>query len=120
MPRIGQLLVRANLVSENNLARALGVQHFAGGRLGTLLLERGSVTEDDLGATLAEQHGCEYVPWRVLGEVPPPTIAALPAKFAIKHSAVPYLRGEGYLKVALRSGRPEDLGRALLRHRTQD
>jgi hypothetical protein len=107
MPRIGQLLVRANLVSENNLARALGVQHFAGGRLGTLLLERGSVTEDDLGATLADQHGCEYVPWRVLGEVPASTIAALPAKFAIKHSAVPFQRGEGYLKVALRD--PGDL-----------
>ena len=107
MARIGQLLVRANLVSENNLARALGVQHFAGGRLGTLLLERGSVSEDDLGGTLAEQHGCEYAPWRVLGEVPPATIAALPAKFAIKHSAIPFERGEGYLKIALRD--PSDL-----------
>ena len=107
MARLGQLLIRANLVSENNLARALGVQHFAGGRLGTLLLERGSVGEDDLGAMLADQHGCEYVPWRVLGEVSPMTIAALPAKFAIKHSAVPYERGEGFLKLALRD--PGDL-----------
>ncbi len=105
--RIGQLLVRANLVTENNLVRALGVQQFAGGRVGTLLLERGSVKEDDLGRALAQQHGCEYVPWRLLGEVPVVTIASLPTKFAIKHAAIPYERGETHLKVALRD--PEDL-----------
>jgi hypothetical protein len=107
MARIGQLLVRAELVSENNLARALGIQHFAGGRLGTLLLERGSIDEDSLGKTLALQHGCEYIPWRVLAEVSPAVIAALPAKFAIKHAAVPYERGENHLKLALRD--PGDL-----------
>ena len=30
MTRLGQILVRSDLVSENHLARALGVQHFAG------------------------------------------------------------------------------------------
>src|SRR5215831_6684036 len=107
MARIGQLLVRAELVSENNLARALGIQHFAGGRLGTLLLERGSIDEDSLGKSLALQHGCEYIPWRMLAEVSPVVIAALPAKFAIKHAAVPFDRGENSLKVALRD--PGDL-----------
>jgi Type II secretion system (T2SS), protein E, N-terminal domain len=107
MARLGQLLVRADLVSENHLARALGIQHFAGGRLGTLLLERGSIEEDNLGKTLALQHGCEYIPWRRLAEIPPIVIAVLPAKFAIKHAAVPYERGENSLKVALRD--PGDL-----------
>jgi len=107
MARLGQLLVRADLVSENHLARALGIQHFAGGRLGTLLLERGSIEEDNLGKTLALQHGCEYIPWRRLAEIPLSVIAALPAKFAIKHAAVPYERGENSLKVALRD--PGDL-----------
>jgi hypothetical protein len=107
MTRLGQLLVRADLVSENHLARALGVQHFAGGRIGTLLLERGALHEDDLGRMLAEQHACEFVPWPVLAEVPPAAIAALPAKFAIRHSAVPFDRGEGFLRVALRD--PSDL-----------
>ncbi|MGH9316612.1 MAG: hypothetical protein ACRD1P_05865, partial [Thermoanaerobaculia bacterium] len=107
MPRIGQLLVREDLVSENNLSRALGVQNFAGGRIGTLLLERGSVNEDDLGKTLGLQHGCEYISWRVLDEILPVTIAALPAKFAIKHGVIPYDRGESYLKIVLRD--PSDL-----------
>jgi type II secretion system (T2SS) protein E len=107
MTRLGQLLLRADLVTENHLARSLGVQHFAGGRIGTLLLERGALHEDDLGRTLAQQHGCEYVPWQVLDNVTPAAIAALPAKFAIRHGAVPYDRGEGFLRVALRD--PSDL-----------
>ena len=107
MPRLGQLLVRADLVSENNLARALGVQHFAGGRIGTLLLERGSVSEDDIGTMLSRQHGCEYVPWASLADVPSTTIALLPARFAVKHAAIPYDRSESSIKLALRD--PADL-----------
>jgi hypothetical protein len=107
MARIGQILVSLGATSENNVARALGVQGFAGGRLGTLLLERGAVSEDDLGEALAQQHGRPYASWTQLGEVPPDVIAALPAKFAIRHAAVPYDRGESYLKIALRD--PSDL-----------
>jgi hypothetical protein len=102
MPRIGVLLVRAGVVREESVNRALAVQGFAGGRLGTLLLERGSVTEDDVGNALAEQHGCEYVPWRVLGAVSSNVIAALPPKFAIRHTAVPVDLGDKMLRVALR------------------
>ncbi len=105
--RVGQLLLRADLITESQLTRALEVQSFAGGRIGTLLLERGAVSEDDLGQTLALQHGCDYIAWSQLGEIPPDTIASLPARFAIKHCAIPYDRGENFLKVAVRD--PEDL-----------
>lgn len=106
--RVGQLLLRADLITESQLTRALEVQSFAGGRIGTLLLERGAVGEDDLGRTLALQHGCEYIAWSLLGQLPPDTAAALPARFAIKHCAIPYERAESFLKVAVRD--PEDLG----------
>lgn len=102
MPRLGVLLVRAGALTEENVNRALAIQGFAGGRIGTLLLERGSVSEDDVGKALAEQHGCDYIPWRVLGAVPANVIAALPAKFAIRHSAVPVEIGEGYVRIVLR------------------
>ena len=107
MARLGQILVSLGTTTENNVARALGVQGFAGGRVGTLLLERGSIAEDDLGEGLAQQHSRPYVPWSVLGEVPPDVIASLPAKFAIRHAAIPFERGENYLKIALRD--PSDL-----------
>ena len=102
MPRLGVLLVRAGAVSEESVHRALAVQGFTGGRIGTLLLERGSVSEDDVGRALAEQHGCDYVPWKQLAALPAAVIAALPAKFAIRHSAVPVEVGDGFVRVVLR------------------
>jgi len=107
MSRIGQILIREGLATEGNVARALGVQRFAGARLGTLLLERGTVAEDELGKALGRQLRCEYIPWQMLGDVPPTTIDSLPAKFAVRHAAVPYEQGEGYLKIVLRD--PGDL-----------
>jgi len=106
--RIGQLLVRAELVTESQLARALEVQNFAGGRIGTLLLEGGALGEDDLGKALALQQGCEYVSWNTLSVLPLETLAVLPARFALKHNAIPYERGEGHVRMALRD--PGDLG----------
>jgi hypothetical protein len=102
MPRLGILLVRAGAVTEESVNRALGIQGFAGGRIGTLLIERGSVSEDDVGKALAEQHGCEYIPWRLLGDVSSNVTAALPAKFAIRHSAIPVELQEGFLRIVLR------------------
>ena len=105
--RIGHLLVRDDLITEAQLSRALEVQNFAGGRIGTLLMERGALGEDELGRALALQHGCGYIPWNVLCNIPAETIAALPARFALKHCAIPYEKGEGYVKMALRD--PGDL-----------
>ncbi|HKA35485.1 MAG TPA: hypothetical protein VKH43_01605 [Thermoanaerobaculia bacterium] len=105
--RIGHLLVRDDLITDAQLSRALEVQNFAGGRIGTLLMERGALGEDELGRALALQHGCGYVPWSVLCNIPADTIATLPPRFALKHCAVPYEKGEGYVKMALRD--PSDL-----------
>lgn len=102
MPRLGVLLVRAGALTEESVNRALAIQGFAGGRIGTLLIERGSVSEDDVGKALAEQHGCEYIPWRLLGAVPANVTAALPVKFAIRHSAIPVELQEGFLRIVLR------------------
>jgi hypothetical protein len=105
--RIGHLLVRADLVTEAQLSRALEVQNFAGGRIGTLLLERAALGVDDLGKTLALQQGCGYVPWDALSSLSPETLAVLPPRLALKHNAIPYECGEGYVRMALRD--PNDL-----------
>ena len=105
--RIGHLLVRDGLVTQAQLARALEVQSVAGGRIGTLLLERAALAEDDLGKMLALQHGCGYVSWMALSAPAPESLSVLPARFALKHHAIPYESGEGYVKMALRD--PSDL-----------
>jgi type II secretion system (T2SS) protein E len=105
--RIGHLLVRDGLITEAQLSRALEVQGFAGGRIGTLLMERGVLGEEELGRALALQHGCGFIPWSELCNIPAETIAALPIRFALKHNAVPYERDESHVRMALRD--PSDL-----------
>ena len=105
--RIGHLLVGDDLITETQLSRALEVQSFAGGRIGTLLMERTALGEDELGRALALQHGCGYIPWSSFCNIPADTIAALPARFALKHCAIPYEQGEGYVRMVLRD--PSDL-----------
>jgi hypothetical protein len=105
--RIGHLLVRDDLITEAQLSRALEVQGIAGGRIGTLLLERGVLGEEELGRTLALQHGCGFIPWSDLCNIPAETISVLPARFALKHGAIPCERTETHIRVALRD--PSDL-----------
>lgn len=55
--RIGEVLVSAGLISEQQLEEALRAQVMWGGRLGTCLVELGAVKLDDLSKALGSQHG---------------------------------------------------------------
>ncbi len=59
--RIGERLVQAGMVSEDDVQRALGLQLRAGGRLGSILIRMGALSEDALLAVLAEQSGLPLV-----------------------------------------------------------
>ena len=56
-PRLGEQLVGARLVTEEQLASALGQQQEGGRRLGEILLDLGFVTEEDL-LPFIEQGSC--------------------------------------------------------------
>jgi hypothetical protein len=53
--RLGDLLLRANVINEQQLAQALSEQKRWGGRLGTTLVRMGIVTEDLLVLALSRQ-----------------------------------------------------------------
>jgi hypothetical protein len=55
--RLGELLVRKGLVSEDALEAALAEQRATGRPLGQILLAAGAVTEQNLARTLTEQNG---------------------------------------------------------------
>jgi hypothetical protein len=56
-PQLGELLVRKGLVSKDALEAALAEQRTNGRPLGQILLAAGAVTEQDLARTLTRQHG---------------------------------------------------------------
>ena len=90
MPKLGQLLVQRGWASPEDVQLAIQAQVAAGGRLGTCLLERNALTEDLLLKALSEVHRVPAVGPEDLRAIPDETIAALPAKVAIRCKAVPF------------------------------
>lgn len=59
--RIGEILLKADLVSREALREALELQTRLGTRLGYILVDRGFVDEDAFAAALADQLGLAYL-----------------------------------------------------------
>lgn len=59
--RLGDLLVEEQLVSPENLDKALQLQASSGKRMGSILIEKGWVNEGDLLKTLSKQLNIPYV-----------------------------------------------------------
>lgn len=59
--RLGDLLIEENLVTPENLDKALQLQSATGNRMGAILIEKGWVAETDLLKTLSKQLGIPYL-----------------------------------------------------------
>ncbi|MEO7730494.1 MAG: hypothetical protein ABIY55_05940, partial [Kofleriaceae bacterium] len=57
MPRLGELLVAAGLLTVEQVEQAVRAQVMWGGRLGTNLVELGYIDLDKLATALSRQHG---------------------------------------------------------------
>ena len=98
--RLGELLVRNQLISDNQLAAAISEQKKAGIRLGAALVKLGYVQEHDLATFLSKHYG---VPSIDLSEfdIDPAVIALVPAEVAQKYQLVPINRAGATLIVAM-------------------
>lgn len=59
--RLGEMLVRAGLITDEQLDSALLAQQRDGGKIGQILVRELHVTEDQIAATLADQKGLAHV-----------------------------------------------------------
>ena len=59
--KLGEILVRENLISAQHLREALGYQRDHGGRLGYNLVKLGLVTDDMITAVLSRRYGIPSV-----------------------------------------------------------
>lgn len=59
--RLGEMLVRAGLITDEQLDSALLAQQRDGGKIGQILVRELLVTEDQIAATLADQKGLAHV-----------------------------------------------------------
>ena len=88
--RLGELLVAARLVTEEQLADALAAQRQGGGRLGDVLVERGFVSEIQVTQVLSNQLSVAWVSLRHV-EFTRKLLSLVPRDMAQAHSLIPVL-----------------------------
>ncbi len=99
--RIGELLVRENMISPAQLKRAKDKSQRDGSRLGYELTRLGFVEENDLTAFLSKHYGVPSVNLGSIQEIPPEVIQLIPKQVAERHQCVPINRSGTTLVVAM-------------------
>jgi type IV pilus assembly protein PilB len=105
--QIGELLLRENLITREQLEKALAEQSQSGTRLGFALVSGGAISETELTRLLSRQFRVPAVDLTEV-EVDAKILKLVPADFASKHLVLPLRRVGRTLTVAMAS--PTDLG----------
>jgi type IV pilus assembly protein PilB len=59
--KLGEILIKANLITESQLEQALTQQKSEGGRIGSILIKLGFVNEEDVAQCLGQKYGIPYI-----------------------------------------------------------
>ena len=98
--RLGELLVRENLISVQQLRKAQEEQQKSGTRIGTALIKSGAIEETKLTDFLSKQYGVPAINLRDF-DIDPDIIKLVPKDVAEKHLVVPVNRAGPSLIVAM-------------------
>jgi type IV pilus assembly protein PilB len=98
--RLGEMLVKSKLITEDQLKKALAQQSTSGGRLGSNLVKLGYLTEEDITSFLSKQYGVPSINLAHF-EIDPSVIKLVPGEIAQKHMVIPINRKGSVLTVAM-------------------
>jgi type IV pilus assembly protein PilB len=98
--RLGELLVRENLISLQQLQKAQDEQRKTGGRIGSLLVRQGAIADHDLTNFLSKQYGVPAISLKDF-DVDDDVLKLVPKATAEKHQLVPVNRAGSSLIVAM-------------------
>src|SRR5215203_1806124 len=98
--KLGEILVRENLISPQHLREALDHQRQHGGRLGFNLVKLGLISDDMITAVLSRQYGIPSVNLDLFN-IDQSVINLIPQEVAQKHSVLPLSRVGATLTLAM-------------------
>jgi type IV pilus assembly protein PilB len=98
--RLGDMLVKAGLITREQLEKALQQQQSGGGRVGTNLVKLGFIGEDDITSFLSRQYGVPSINLSHF-DIDPNVIKLIPSEIAQKHQVIPINRTGNVLTVAM-------------------
>ncbi|MBN2060076.1 MAG: type II secretion system ATPase GspE [Deltaproteobacteria bacterium] len=94
MRLIGEILKEKAGVSSEAIAEALKVQGERGGRIGEILIRQKIITENDLLEALCEQFGLEFLPSINIGDLKTDFTEKVPIQFLKKNRVVPIIASD--------------------------
>ncbi len=100
MSRIGELLVKAGKITQDQLQDALTAQQKEGGRLGTHLVKLGFIEDEDLVEFLSQRYGVPAINLNEV-EVDEGIIKIIPPDVARKYTIIPVSKAGAKLTIAM-------------------
>jgi len=98
--RLGEILIKENLITSDQLKQALEHQKSTGGRLGTCLMKLGFISDDEITGVLSRQYGVPSINLKYY-EVDASVIKLIPQDTAIRYQIVPLSRVGSTLTIAM-------------------
>jgi type IV pilus assembly protein PilB len=98
--RLGDILIDCNLISEDQLKRALGYQRENGLKLGEALIKLELVTEDDIIWALGNQLNISFIHLNPQ-IVDPIVVKMISAEFAREHRVIPLYKSGNQLSICM-------------------
>src|SRR5262250_161758 len=98
--KLGELLLKENMVTPQQLQEALGHQKMNGGKLGKAFVSLGYVKDEEITSLLSRQYGVPSINLDHF-EVDPAIIKIIPAETARKYQILPLSRSGATLTIAM-------------------
>src|SRR6266540_2228191 len=98
--KLGDLLLKAKLITQDQLDEALKSQREEGGKIGEALVRVGAVTENDITETLSQQFGVPSIDLASF-EIDPSVIKIVPGDVARKYGVLPVNKTGATLTIAM-------------------
>ncbi|MEA2571828.1 MAG: type pilus assembly protein PilB [Acidobacteriota bacterium] len=98
--RLGELLTKASLITQDQLKEALKLQKETGGKLGETLIKLGFVSEEDITECLSQQFGVPSINLAHF-EIDSSVIKLIPADVARKYNILPVNKTGATITIAM-------------------
>jgi len=98
--KLGEMLIKANLLTPKKLQEALEYQKANGGKLGFNLVKLGLVKEEEITRVLSQQHGVPSINLRTM-DLDDGVVKLIPSEVAQKYLILPVSRTGATLTVAM-------------------
>ena len=98
--KLGEILVRENLINSQQLREALEFQRSNGGRLGSNLVKLGLITDDVITAVLSRQYGVPSINLDLF-QIEDETIKLISHEVALKYTVLPVSKVGATLTLAM-------------------